>query len=106
MQASILSIGDELMNGMTRDANACWLAEQLAAVGVRVGEIRIVPDDRPSIGRAIRALASAAELLFLTGGLGPTADDLTRDALNDVVDPGEALVDDAAALAEIEEWFN
>ncbi len=106
IQASILSIGDELVSGITRDANACWLAEQLAGLGVRVGEIRIVPDDREAIGRAVHALASAVELLFLTGGLGPTADDLTRDALNDVVDPGEGLVEDAAAVAQIEEWFN
>lgn len=104
-RAAILSIGDELTSGATRDANAGWLAEQLAAIGITVSEIRIVPDDRPMIAGTIRELAQGNDVLVMTGGLGPTADDLTRLALGDVIDPGAALVVDPIGIAHVESWF-
>lgn len=105
MKAAILSIGDELITGTTRDANACWLAERLATLGMRVCEMRLVPDDRAAIVQAITALAGQSDLLLITGGLGPTADDLTREALNDVVCPETPLVEDEAGIAQVEQWF-
>lgn len=105
MHAAILSIGDELITGTTRDANACWLAEQLASIGIRVHEMRLVPDDRAAIARTMAELAREADLLLITGGLGPTADDLTRESLNDVVGAGRPPVLDEDGLQQVERWF-
>jgi len=105
MKAAILAIGDELTSGLTTDTNSPWLAMRLREHGVTAGEIRVVSDDRPIIARAISDLARERELLCITGGLGPTPDDLTRDALGDVVTPGIPLEIDAEALTAIERWF-
>ncbi|MGI9013188.1 MAG: 2-amino-4-hydroxy-6-hydroxymethyldihydropteridine diphosphokinase [Phycisphaerales bacterium] len=103
--AAILAIGDELISGATLDTNSPWLSEQLAARGIDVVEMRAVGDDRINIATAITQLAQHASLLLVTGGLGPTPDDLTREALGDAVAPSEALEVDAAAEAHVENWF-
>lgn len=77
MRAAILSIGDELTTGQTPEGNATWLSAQLAARAVTTVEVRVVPDKRTAIAGAIRELASRCDLLLATGGIGPTADDLT-----------------------------
>lgn len=105
MKAAILAVGDELTSGLTADTNSAWLAARLRTCGCAVLEMRAVPDDRASIARAVADLAACHNLLCITGGLGPTPDDLTRDALGDVVRPGEELETDAGALAEIAGWF-
>lgn len=102
MRACVLSIGDELTAGQERESNAAWLAGQLAARAVTTVELRVVPDDRTAIAGAIRDMAVRCDLLLATGGIGPTADDLTRQALSAVVSPGRALETDAAALAGLE----
>lgn len=106
MRAAILSIGDELVSGLTVDTNSGWLAGRLGARGIEVGEVAAVPDDRQPIAAAVRRLAETFDLLFITGGLGPTLDDLTREALGDVLTPGEPLESDADALERIEAWFS
>jgi nicotinamide-nucleotide amidase len=106
MQASILAIGDELTLGQCVDTNSAWLAEQLLARSVETREHRTVGDDRAAIAAAIRELAGASDLLLITGGLGPTEDDVTREGLADVLTPGRELVTDEAAVAEIRRWFD
>jgi len=86
MNAHLLSIGTELTMGQTVDTNAAWLAQQLAAVGIECDRHVTVPDDLAPIVRAIREAADEADLLLITGGLGPTVDDLTRQALADAAD--------------------
>jgi nicotinamide-nucleotide amidase len=102
VRAAILSIGDELTTGQTREGNAAWLAAQLAARAVTTVELRVVPDKRAAIAGAIRELASRCDVLLATGGIGPTADDLTRQGLGAVLAPGQSLATDAEALANLE----
>ncbi len=85
MRAAILSIGDELTSGQVPEANARWLASQLAERAVTTVELRVVGDDRTAIAAAFRELAARADVRLSTGGIGPTADDLTRAALCDVL---------------------
>lgn len=86
MNAALLSIGDELALGQTVDTNSAWLARQLATVGVDAKLHLTVDDDRGAIEEALRYLSTKADLLLVSGGLGPTEDDLTRDALAAVLD--------------------
>ncbi len=106
MRAAILSIGDELTTGQTRDGNAAWLAGQLAARAVTTVELRVVPDKRSAIAGAIRELASRCDVLLATGGIGPTADDLTRQGLGAVLAPGQSLATDTDALATLEKHWH
>lgn len=85
MKAIVISIGDELTLGQTVDTNAAWLAQQLARVGITCESHLTVGDDRRSIGDAIRSASRGAGLVLVTGGIGPTPDDLTRAALADVL---------------------
>src|SRR5436190_1582088 len=81
MKAIILSVGDELVLGQTLDTNSAWISQQLAAVGCDVIAHLTVPDDQRAIEQAIRLAAGEADYLIISGGIGPTADDLTRQAL-------------------------
>lgn len=103
MNAVLLSTGDELVLGQTVDTNSAWLSRQLAAVGCRVIAHVVVGDDRDAIARALRDNLSRCDWLICTGGLGPTADDLTRDALADVM--GVDLVLDPDWLAKMKRMF-
>jgi len=106
VRAAILSIGDELTTGQMREGNASWLAGQLAARAVTTVELRVVPDKRTAIAGAIRELASRCDLLLTTGGIGPTADDLTRQGLGDVLAPGQSLATDTDALAALQQHWS
>lgn len=101
--AAILAIGDELTLGQALDTNSRWLAERLTALGVVPIEHATVDDDLPRLTEALARLSMRADTVVCTGGLGPTADDLTREALAGVM--GEALEEDNAALAVIRAWF-
>jgi molybdenum cofactor synthesis domain-containing protein len=79
--AAILVIGDEILSGRTRDANAHHLAGELAAKGIDLKELRIVPDDTAAIVAAVNALRQSYDHLFTSGGIGPTHDDITADAV-------------------------
>ncbi len=105
MKAATLSIGDELVLGQTADTNASWIAARLAEEGLLREEHRTVPDDLEAIAAAMEDLVAGRSLLVVTGGLGPTADDLTREALNRLVDGDAPLVEDAAARASLDRWF-
>ena len=82
--AAILTIGDELLIGQVVDRNAAWLASSLNHLGIQVATTVTVGDDRPAIGNAIVRCLNAANVVIVTGGLGPTPDDVTRDAIADV----------------------
>jgi nicotinamide-nucleotide amidase len=103
MNAIILSVGEELTSGQAVDTNSAYLAARLARRGIRTVEHATVPDDRAAIAGGIRRSAAGAEVVLVTGGLGPTEDDLTRQALADVL--GTELVLDEKCLAELEEFF-
>ena len=80
-RAACLLIGDELLSGRTKDANAHHLAGVLAERGLPLIEIRVVPDEQPAIIEALLALKEKAEFVFTSGGIGPTHDDITADAV-------------------------
>jgi len=101
--AAILSIGDEIILGQALDTNAQWLSARLLDLGVRTVEHRTVADDLPALRAALEELAGRVDLLLTTGGLGPTSDDLTREALAQAA--GEELVEDAPSLEQIARWF-
>lgn len=81
MEVALLVIGDEILAGEVADANGVWLAEQLAAEGFRVQEIRILPDDLDRLVPAFREALSRHRLVLASGGLGPTSDDVTTEAV-------------------------
>ncbi len=81
LTAELLSIGSELTVGDTRDTNAGELARSLTAMGVRVGRLTALPDDLEAVGEAFRLGIARSDLVVSTGGLGPTPDDLTREAI-------------------------
>lgn len=93
------------MLGQTQDTNAKWLASRFAEHGVLVGEIRIVLDDVVATESALRELAARHDMIVMTGGLGPTEDDLTREALRRAMDEVEPLEIDPQALADLDRWF-
>ncbi len=81
MNAEIIAIGTELTLGTTVDTNSAWLAGQLATIGVGVSRVTLVGDDLATLTAMIGEAWTRAELVVCTGGLGPTADDLTREAV-------------------------
>lgn len=101
--AGLISIGDELALGQTLDTNTAWLADRLFALGVRTLEHVTVEDDADRIASTVRRLADTCDLVVITGGLGPTADDVTREAVVRATD--DTLVEDAEALEQIRAWF-
>ena len=103
MRAQILSIGSELLAGHLTDTNSTWLAQQLALIDVELTLVTQVGDDLPRIAAAIRRAMDDADLVVCTGGVGPTEDDLTREAIADVF--GETPVVDEAAVATIRAFF-
>jgi molybdenum cofactor synthesis domain-containing protein len=79
--AALVVIGDEILSGRTQDRNVAQLATWLNDQGIRLAEVRVVPDDSAAIGAAVNALRVAHDYLFTTGGIGPTHDDITVDAI-------------------------
>jgi molybdenum cofactor synthesis domain-containing protein len=79
--AAILTIGNEIVSGDVTNTNGSWLAQQLAPLGVAVRLIAAVPDEIEAIAELVRAEAPRVDFLLVTGGLGGTPDDLTREAL-------------------------
>jgi len=81
MKAEILSIGSELTSGQNLDTNCQWLSRQLAEIGILVGFHTTVADDLADNIACFQIACDRADLVIATGGLGPTQDDLTREAL-------------------------
>src|SRR4051812_19686553 len=99
LTAELLSIGTELTVGETRDTNAGDLARSLTGLGVAVLRIQALPDDLDTVRRAIGDAVDRADLVVSTGGLGPTPDDLTREAI------AAALGETPVVDPDIERWL-
>ena len=103
MRAEILSIGTELVNGQNLDTNSRWLSQQLGLLGIPVAFHTTLGDDLDDHRSTFRAAFERVDLVIMTGGLGPTQDDLTREALADCA--GVPLIEHAESLAAIEAMF-
>src|SRR5687768_10867471 len=101
--AEILAIGTELLTPFRADTNSLYLTARLNELGLDVIGKSVVPDDRSALESALRTALQRASVIVTTGGLGPTEDDLTRDALAAVA--GAPFAEDGAVLAAIEERF-
>lgn len=98
--AAMLVIGDEILSGRTRDANMFYLAGELAQHGITLSEVRVVSDDEPSIIAAVNALRASHDHLFTSGGIGPTHDDITADAIARAFGAEITIREDARALLQ------
>src|SRR3954470_7404023 len=79
--AAVLVIGDEILSGRTQDSNSTYIARFLGALGIDLKEVRVVGDVEAEIVAALNALRGAYDFVFTTGGIGPTHDDITADAV-------------------------
>ncbi len=79
--ASIINIGDELLIGQVINTNASWLGEQLNLIGVIIKQVLVIPDDETAILKALKQTEEDSDIILITGGLGPTNDDITKEAL-------------------------
>ncbi|MGK0252796.1 MAG: nicotinamide-nucleotide amidase [Mariniflexile sp.] len=105
MLAEIITIGDELLIGQVIDTNSAFIAKHLNKIGVSVYQITSVQDDKAHILKAIKEAESNVDIIILTGGLGPTKDDITKKTIVEYFD--DTLVRDASVLKNIEElWKN
>ena len=98
--AALAVIGDEILSGRTEDKNVARLATWLNEQGIRLAEVRIVPDDTKRIGEAVNALRVRHDYLFTTGGIGPTHDDITIDAIAEAVGVPVVVHPDARRMLE------
>ncbi len=98
--AAVLVIGDEILSGRTKDSNSGFIADTLSDLGIDLEEIRVVGDRKDAIIEAVRALSEKYTYVFTTGGIGPTHDDLTADAVAEAF--GVALNVDPRARAILE----
>ncbi len=96
--AAMLVIGDEILSGRTRDANMHYLAGELAQRGIRLIEARVVEDDHDAIIAAVNALRARANHVFTSGGIGPTHDDITADAVAAAFGAQIGIREDARAI--------
>ena len=101
--AAILVIGDEILSGRTKDRNISYIAEYLARAAVDVREARVVPDVEEEIVAAVNALRARYDYVFTTGGIGPTHDDITADAI--ALAFGVGIGEDPRALAVMGERY-
>ncbi|MFZ3483139.1 competence/damage-inducible protein A [Sphingomonas sp. 3-13AW] len=98
--AALLVIGDEILSGRTQDRNVAQLASWLNVQGIRLAEVRIVPDQQPAIVEALNALRARNDYCFTTGGIGPTHDDITVDAVAAALDVPVVVHPEAQAMLE------
>ena len=102
MRCEVLAIGTELLLGQIVDTNSAWIGEQLAASGIDSYEHRVVGDNQARIVAALRDLLSRSDAVLVCGGLGPTQDDLTRDAIAELMGvPLERRMDLAENIAQM-----
>jgi len=98
--AAMLVIGDEILSGRTRDSNMYFLAQALTVHGIRLAEARVVADDHDRITQAVQALSAGYDHVFTSGGIGPTHDDITADAVADAMGAAIDIRDDARAVLQ------
>ena len=101
--AALIVIGDEILSGRTHDKNIAQIASWLQVQGIRLGEVRVVPDIEERIAGAVNALRGEHDYLFTTGGIGPTHDDITVDAVAKAL--GVPVVVHPEARAILEDYY-
>ncbi|MDF7774954.1 molybdopterin-binding protein [Sphingomonas sp. AOB5] len=101
--AALVVIGDEILSGRTQDKNIAQLATWLNAQGIRLAEVRVVADVQPAIVEAVNQLRARNDYLFTTGGIGPTHDDITVDAIAAAL--GVPVVIHPQARAALERYY-
>jgi molybdenum cofactor synthesis domain-containing protein len=97
VRAAIVTIGNELVSGDTENTNASWLARRLERLGIAVRLIAAVPDELEAIAALLRSQSAAADVVVVTGGLGGTPDDITREAVATAFGVGQEEVPEVAA---------
>src|ERR1700749_4767244 len=100
MLAEIITIGDEILIGQIGDTNSVFIAQQLNAIGIRVKQISSVSDDREHILTALTEAKGRADIILITGGLGPTKDDITKKTLAEYF--GVRMTENAEALQNVQ----
>ena len=103
MKAEIITIGDELLIGQVVDTNSAWMAQRLNEAGIALHQITSVHDDREHILMALDEAFSRADIVFTTGGLGPTKDDITKHVLCEYF--GTTLVEDLQVRAHVHDLY-
>ena len=103
MNAEIISIGTELLMGELTDTNASWIAGRLPPLGIQLQWVSIIGDDLPKLAEAFRRGMERSDIIFTTGGLGPTQDDLTREAVAAALDETPAVQEEE--LENLRQWF-
>ena len=103
MRAGILTIGDEVLDGLVLDTNSNWIEIHLAPLGVEMSRLVLVRDNLTEIGRALKFLMETCNLVITSGGLGPTHDDMTLKAVAQAFD--RDLVEDPKALSIVEKQY-
>lgn len=98
--AALIVVGDEILSGRTQDKNIAQVATWLGVQGIRMREVRVVPDDHDAIIEAVNALRARNDYLFTTGGIGPTHDDITVDAVAAALGVGVVIHPTARAMLE------
>ena len=96
--AAMLVIGDEILSGRTRDANMPYLACELTRAGIDLREVRVISDDPDAIVAAVQALSAAHDVVFTSGGIGPTHDDITAENVARAFGRDISVRDDARAI--------
>ena len=99
-KAALLVIGDEILSGRTQDKNIAQVAAWLGVQGIRLGEVRVVADDTAAIVEAVNVLRARNDYLFTTGGIGPTHDDITVDAVAEALGVEVVIHPEARAILE------
>ena len=99
-KAALLVIGDEILSGRTQDKNIAQVATWLNVQGIRLAEVRVVGDTTAAIVEAVNELRARNDYLFTTGGIGPTHDDITVDAVAEALGVGVVIHPDARAILE------
>ncbi|WP_428970541.1 competence/damage-inducible protein A [Sphingomonas sp. Xoc002] len=101
--AALIVIGDEILSGRTQDRNIAQLATWLNVQGIRLAEVRVVADRPDAIGEAVNTLRVRNDYLFTTGGIGPTHDDITVDAIAAAL--GVPVIEHPEARAVLEDYY-
>ncbi len=103
MRAEILTIGDEILIGQITNTNSVWIAQQLNQIGIKVVHMASVSDDERDILKALEDATERADFVFITGGLGPTKDDITKKTFAHFF--GTELILDEAVLIDVSSFF-
>ena len=103
MKAEIMGIGTELLMGELTDTNSSWIASRLPALGIELQWVSIIGDDLPRLTEAFKRGMDRSDIIFTTGGLGPTQDDLTREAIAAAL--GETPVIQQEVVDDLERYF-